>query len=160
VANRPKINLASCVVATLFLIFFTIVILIVYSTVFKPKNPKITVNAVKLQSFSVVNGAVSFTLSQYNSVTNPNLAVFHHYNSSLQALYSGSEIGFAFIPAGVIDAGRTNYIATNFTDFFPLSELSNKSVVEIETELIRFFLKAQNTFFFSCIHCSIIRRSS
>jgi hypothetical protein len=60
----------------------------------------------------------------------------------------------------VIDAGRTNYIATNFTDFFPLSELSNKSVVEIETELIRFFLKAQNTFFFSCIHCSIIRRSS
>ncbi|WJX27954.1 hypothetical protein P8452_16727 [Trifolium repens] len=98
--NRPKTNLASCVVATMFLIFFTIVILIVYSTVFKPKNPKITFNAVQLQSFSVINGTVSFTISQYDSVTNPNRAVFYHYNNSLQVLYSGNEVGLrSFQPA-------------------------------------------------------------
>ncbi|KAK2456457.1 late embryogenesis abundant protein [Trifolium repens] len=135
-ANRPKTNLASCVVATLFLIFFPIVILIVYTTVFKPKNSKITVNAVQLQSFSVINDTISLTLSQYDSVTNPNRAVFYHYNSSLQVLYSGNEVGFAFNLVGMIDAGRTNYIVTNFTESFPLSAMRNTSVMEIETELM------------------------
>jgi hypothetical protein len=114
----------------------TIVILIVYSTVFKPKNPKITVNVVQLQSFSVINDTISLTISKYDYVTNPNRVVFYHYNSSLQVLYSDNEVGFAFILAGVIDAGRTNYIATNFTDSFPLSAMRNTSVMVIETELM------------------------
>ncbi|RYR19638.1 hypothetical protein Ahy_B03g064496 isoform A [Arachis hypogaea] len=126
-AKRPRppsgrTNLASCVVATIFLIFIIIVILIVYFTVFKPQDPKIAVSAVQLPSFSVVNGTVNFTFSQYASVRNPNPAVFSHYDSSLQLLYSGTQVGFMFIPAGEIDAGRTKYMAATFSvQSFPLA---------------------------------------
>ncbi|KAI4315539.1 hypothetical protein L6164_028337 [Bauhinia variegata] len=117
-----RTNLASCIVATIFLIFVVIIILIVYFTVFKPQDPKIAVNAVQLPSFSVANGTVNFTFSQYGSVRNPNRAAFSHYDSSLQLLYSGSQVGFMFIPAGNIDAGRTQYMAATFSvQSFPLS---------------------------------------
>ncbi|KAE8649211.1 hypothetical protein Csa_014987 [Cucumis sativus] len=117
-----RTNLASCVVATVFLIFLIIVILIVFFTVFKPQDPKIAVSAVQLPSFSVANGTINFTFSQYVSVKNPNKASFSHYDSSLQLLYSGSQIGFMFIPAGKIDAGQTQYMAATFSvQSFPLA---------------------------------------
>ncbi|KAJ7945056.1 Late embryogenesis abundant protein [Quillaja saponaria] len=123
--QRPpsgRTNLASCIVATVFLIFVVIVILIVYYTVFKPKDPKIAVSAVQLPSFSVSNGTVNFTFSQYVSVRNPNRAVFSHYDSFLELLYSGRQVGFMFIPAGKIDAGQTQYMAATFSvQSFPLS---------------------------------------
>ncbi|KAB1215456.1 hypothetical protein CJ030_MR4G010533 [Morella rubra] len=115
--QRPpsgRTNLASCIVATIFLIFVVIVIFIVYFTVFKPHDPKISVNAVQLPSFSISNGTVNFTFSQYVAVSNPNRATFSHYDSTLQLLYSGSQVGFMFIPAGRIDAGRTQYMAATF----------------------------------------------
>ncbi|XAR70166.1 hypothetical protein NMG60_11026939 [Bertholletia excelsa] len=123
--QRPpsgRTNLASCIVATIFLIFVVIVILIVFFTLFKPKDPKISVNAVQLPSFSLANGTVNFTFSQYVSVQNPNRAVFTHYDSTLQLLYSGNQVGFMFVPAGKIDAGRTQYMAATFAvQSFPLS---------------------------------------
>ncbi|CAN0908844.1 hypothetical protein LINGRAHAP2_LOCUS25493 [Linum grandiflorum] len=123
--RRPKsgrTNLASCIVATIFLIFLLIVILIVFFTVFKPKDLKISVNAVQLPSFSVSNNTVNFTFSQYVSLRNPNRASFSHYDSSLQLVYSGSQVGFMFIPAGQIDAGQTKYMAASFSVMsFPLS---------------------------------------
>ncbi|KAJ7952157.1 Late embryogenesis abundant protein [Quillaja saponaria] len=123
--QRPpsgRTNLASCIVATIFLIFVVIVILIVYFTVFKPKDPKVAVSAVQLPSFSVSNGTVNFTFSQYVSIRNPNRALFTHYDSTLQLIYSGSQVGFMFIPAGKIDAGQTQYMAATFNiQSFPLS---------------------------------------
>ncbi|KAL0547004.1 hypothetical protein IC582_016925 [Cucumis melo] len=117
-----RTNLASCVVATVFLIFLIIVILIVFFTVFKPQDPKIAVSAVQLPSFSVTSGTINFTFSQYVSVKNPNKASFSHYDSSLQLLYSGSQIGFMFIPAGKIEAGQTQYMAATFSvQSFPLA---------------------------------------
>ncbi|MBA0621709.1 hypothetical protein Godav_007309, partial [Gossypium davidsonii] len=117
-----RTNLASCIVATVFLIFLVIIVLIVYFTVFKPQDPKISVNTVQLPSFSVGNNTVSFTFSQYVTVRNPNRAVFSHYDSSIQLLYSGSQVGFMFIPAGKIEAGRTQYMAATFAvQSFPLA---------------------------------------
>ncbi|KDP25285.1 hypothetical protein JCGZ_20441 [Jatropha curcas] len=130
--QRPpsgRTNLASCIVATIFLIFVIIIILIVFFTVFKPKDPKISVNAVQLPSFSVSNNTVNFTFSQYVSVKNPNKASFSHYDSTLQLLYSGSQVGFMFIPAGKIDAGRTQYMAATFAvQSFPLSSSPDAAV--------------------------------
>lgn len=122
--HRPtgRTNLASCVVALIFLIFVVIVVLIVYFMVFKPKDPKIAVNSVQLPSFSVSNGSVNFTFSQYVAVRNPNRAAFSHYDSSLQLLYYGNQVGFMFIPAGKIDSGRTQYMAATFAvQSFPIS---------------------------------------
>ncbi|KAK7307909.1 hypothetical protein VNO77_41379 [Canavalia gladiata] len=118
---QSRTNLASCFVATIFLIFLVIVVFVVYFTVFKPQDPKISVSAVQLPSFSVTNGTVNFTFSQYASVRNPNRGTFSHYDSSLQLLYYGRQVGFMFIPAGKIDAGRTQYMAATFTvQAFPL----------------------------------------
>ncbi|KAL5552293.1 hypothetical protein UlMin_002469 [Ulmus minor] len=128
---RPsgRTNLASCAVATIFLIFLVIVVLIVYFTVFKPKDPKIAVNAVQLPSFSVSNGTVNFTFSQYVAVRNPNRASFTHYDSTLQLLYYGNQVGFMFIPAGKIEAGRTQYMAATFAvQSFPVSDPNSVGV--------------------------------
>lgn len=117
-----RTNLASCIVATIFLIFILIVILIVYFTVFKPKDPVITVNSIQLPTFSASNGTVNFTFSQYVSIENPNHDVFTHYDSSLQLLYSGNQVGFMFVPAGKINSGRTEYMAATFSvKSFPLA---------------------------------------
>lgn len=123
--NKPpsgRTNLASCIVASIFLIFVVIVILIVYFTVFKPKELGLTVNAIQLPTFSTTNGTVNFTFSQYVTVHNTNRGVFNHYDSSLQLLYAGNQVGFMFIPAGKIDAGKTQYMAATFSvQSFPLS---------------------------------------
>ncbi|GFP98055.1 hypothetical protein PHJA_001949600 [Phtheirospermum japonicum] len=116
-----RTNLASCIVATIFLVFILISAFAVYFTVFKPKGPKISVNAVQVPSFSAANSTVSFNFSQYVTVRNPNHAVFNHYDSSLQLLHGGSPVGLLFIPAGKIGPGRTNYIAATFSvRAFPL----------------------------------------
>ncbi|XP_077251309.1 uncharacterized protein LOC143890487 [Tasmannia lanceolata] len=117
-----RTNLASCIVATIFLIFVAIVILIIFFSVFKPKDPRISVNAVQLPSFSVTNGTVTFTFSQYISVRNPNRAVFTHYDSTLQLLYSNNQVGFMFIPAGKIASGKTQYMSATFSvNSFPFA---------------------------------------
>ena len=132
--QRPpsgRTNLASCIVATVFLIFVVIIIFIVYFTVFKPHDPKISVNAVQLPSFSVSNSStVNFTFSQYVAVMNPNKAAFTHYDSTIQLLYTGNRVGFMFIPAGNIESGRTEYMAATFAvQSFPLTAPQTVSTV-------------------------------
>ncbi|KAK4742383.1 hypothetical protein SAY87_000384 [Trapa incisa] len=56
------------------------------------------------------------------SIRNPNRAAISHFGSSLQLLYSTNQVGFLFIPAGGIDAGRTKYMAATFNvQSFPFS---------------------------------------
>ncbi|KAI3421462.1 uncharacterized protein J3R85_012283 [Psidium guajava] len=125
-SSGGRTNLASCVVATIFLVFLVIVALIVFFTVFRPRDPKISVNGVQLPSFSIANNTVNFTFSQYVSVENPNKAVFTHFDSSIQLLYAGNQVGFMFVPAGKIAAGRMQYMAATFAvESFPLSPTPN-----------------------------------
>ncbi|GAA0168880.1 hypothetical protein Leryth_024197 [Lithospermum erythrorhizon] len=122
--KRPsgRTNLASCIVATIFLIFIIIIILILYFTMLKPQNPKLKVNAIQLPSFSLSNNTVNFIFSQYATINNPNHGVFSHYDSSLQLLYGGNQIGFMFIPAGKISSGKMEYMAATFSvKSFPLT---------------------------------------
>ncbi|KAL6533601.1 hypothetical protein OROHE_013434 [Orobanche hederae] len=114
-----RTNLASCTVATVFLIFILISAFSVYFTVFEPKDPKISVNSVQIPTFSAANStansAANFTFSQYVTVHNPNHAVFTHYDSSIQLLHGGTQVGLMFIPAGKIGPGKSNYIAATFS---------------------------------------------
>jgi len=63
----------------------------------------------------VANGTVAFTFQQLASVRNPNRSPLAHYDSSLHVAYAGGEVGSMYIPAGQIDGGRTQYMATSFT---------------------------------------------
>ncbi|XP_021753869.1 uncharacterized protein LOC110719291 [Chenopodium quinoa] len=132
----PKPNrttLASCIVATIFLLFLVIIVFIIYFSLFKPKDPTISVTAIQLPSFTLSSNAsaVSFTFSLYSAVKNTNRAVFSHFDNSLQLLYAGNQIGFMFIPAGKISAGNTEYIAATFSvQSFPISRAAPETAPE------------------------------
>lgn len=113
-SSRGRTNLASCVVATLFLLFLAAAAVVVYFLVFKPKAPKIAVDAVQFPTFSVSNGTVNFTFFQYVTVSNPNRDEFTHYDSSLQLVSSGQPVGLVFIPAGRIDGGGAQHMSAKF----------------------------------------------
>ncbi|KAK2974371.1 hypothetical protein RJ640_021227 [Escallonia rubra] len=90
-------NLASCIVATIFLLFLAAGIVVVYYfLLFKPKDPKITVDVVQFPTFSVANSIVDFTFLQYVTVSNPNT----HYDRSRPPAYSDA-------PLELLSAGFT-----------------------------------------------------
>lgn len=113
-SSRGRTNLASCTVATVFLLILGAGAVAVYFLLFKPKAPKIAVDAVQFPTFSVSNGTVNFTYFQFVTVTNPNRDEFTHYDSSLQLVYSGQPVGLVFIPAGKIEGGRAQHMSAKF----------------------------------------------
>ncbi|KAL1809465.1 hypothetical protein DCAR_0729007 [Daucus carota subsp. sativus] len=148
--RRGRTNLASCLVAAVFLLLIAVAITTVYFLLFKPKHPRIAVNAVQFPTFTLSNGTVNFTFFQFVTVTNPNRDTFTHYDSSLQLDYSGDPVGFVFIPAGRIYAGRSQQMSAKFqVDRFPVPERGKVSaavafgdgvvaagdVMEIETKM-------------------------
>ncbi|KAI8024571.1 hypothetical protein LOK49_LG03G02099 [Camellia lanceoleosa] len=80
--SRSRTNVASCIVASVFLLFLAAVAAVVFFLLFKPKDPTISVDALQFPSFSVSNSTFNFTLFQFVSVTNPNRDDFTHYDSS------------------------------------------------------------------------------
>ncbi|MQL77313.1 hypothetical protein Taro_009734 [Colocasia esculenta] len=117
-----KTNLASCLVATTFLILVLFALAAVVFVLFRPREPRIEVNAFQVPSFAAANGTVRFTFAQYATVRNPNRAAFSHYDSTLQLVYAGSQVAFMFIPAGEINGGRTQYMSATFdVGSFPLA---------------------------------------
>ncbi|KAJ0964913.1 hypothetical protein J5N97_026051 [Dioscorea zingiberensis] len=145
--SPSKTNLASCFVAAAFLILLISTVAIVFFILFRPRDPTISVSAVQLPGgFSGGNGTVSFTFSQYAAVRNPNRDAFSHYDSTLQLVYGGSQVGFMFIPAGEIGGGRTQYMAASFAvDKLPMAagggsvEMESKMRMKGRIRVLRFF---------------------
>ncbi|XP_051183067.1 uncharacterized protein [Lolium perenne] len=131
--SHPSVStsaVGSCAVACLFLLLAaagaaTALFLLVW-----PRAPDISVAAVQLPSFSFGNGTATFTFQQLASVRNPNRAPLAHYDSSLHVGYAGREVGHMYIPAGKIDGGRTQFMATSFNvPAFPYSSSPNTITV-------------------------------
>eukprot|EP01018_Ginkgo_biloba_P013239 Gb_05442 [translate_table: standard] len=117
--RRRRIICCGVFVAVLVLIIVVFVILAV--TLSKPKDPKITVNSVKLEHFDfkfdtprmTVDLNVSLHLDL--SIKNPNKASFKFGNSTTYLYYRGTTVGEALIPAGKISADRTIDMMTSVT---------------------------------------------
>ncbi|KAI0491827.1 hypothetical protein KFK09_026088 [Dendrobium nobile] len=141
--------LSSCALATCFLVLVTIALAITFFFLFRPRSPTIHVSAVQIPGFSFGNGTVSFTFAQYAVVRNPNRAAFSHYDSSLQLIYAGNQVGFIYIPAGEIDGGRAKNIGGKFAvDSFPIAatppmegimEVRSRMRVKGRVRVLRFF---------------------
>uniref|UniRef100_A0A0D9WE83 Late embryogenesis abundant protein LEA-2 subgroup domain-containing protein n=1 Tax=Leersia perrieri TaxID=77586 RepID=A0A0D9WE83_9ORYZ len=114
-ASSSSSVVASCVVAALFILLLAGGAAAALFLLYRPQSPAIAVTAVQLPSFSTANGTVAFTFQQLASVRNPNRSPLAHYDSSLRVAYAGGEVGSMYIPAGRIDGGRTQYMATSFT---------------------------------------------
>ncbi|KAI3904904.1 hypothetical protein MKW92_005808 [Papaver armeniacum] len=100
---------------------FVLVIVILWFTVFKPKNTITTVNSVKLDGFHIsldvpkLGVDLNVTLSLDLSVKNPNKAGFKYGNGSSLLYYKGDVVGEAGIPAGEISPGETIGLNTTLT---------------------------------------------
>lgn len=115
-ARSSSSALASCLVAAAFLALAVGGAGAALFVLFRPRPPDIAVSAVRLPAFaSGPNGTVAFTFEQTAAVRNPNRAPLAHFDSSLRVAYAGGEVGSMYIPAGQIDGGRTQYMATSFT---------------------------------------------
>ncbi|KAL1546175.1 hypothetical protein AAHA92_22815 [Salvia divinorum] len=132
-SRSGRTNLASCAVATVFLLAIAAASVAVYFFLFKPKPPLIAVNAVQFPTFSVANGTVNFEFFQFVTVTNPNRDEFSHYDSSLQLVYSGEPVGTVFIPAGRIGGrGRQKMSAKFDLQKYPLALPSRAAIGGVE----------------------------
>lgn len=124
--NRSS-NFASCVVGTIFVAFIIIIMLILFFSVFKAKDPKIIINAVQLPNFHVSSSSaadlnpndgestVNFTISVYLTVKNPNRGTFNYYDSSLELNYDGDQIGFMLLPAGKVMPQSSRFMAVTLS---------------------------------------------
>ncbi|KAG6552099.1 hypothetical protein Mapa_006408 [Marchantia paleacea] len=107
-----------CGISTALLLVFVILILILSFTVFKAKDPRITVTGMSLQSFAAsldpirLSWRLDVSLHLNVTVRNPNVASFKYENSSTYLFYRGLEVGRAAIPAGKVEAKKSSEFST------------------------------------------------
>ncbi|BBN15998.1 protein MpLEA-like55 [Marchantia polymorpha subsp. ruderalis] len=107
-----------CGISTALLLAFVILILILSFTVFKAKDPRITVTGMSLQSFAAsldpirLSWRLDVSLHLNVTVRNPNVASFKYENSSTYLFYRGLEVGRAAIPAGKVEAKKSSEFST------------------------------------------------
>ncbi|KAG2617987.1 uncharacterized protein LOC120664856 [Panicum virgatum] len=91
-----------------------IVILVLALTVFKVKDPRMTMNNVWLTAISTGPGtgiastvATNATITADVSIKNPNAVAFRFSRSETDVYYKGQTISVAYVPAGSVGADRT-----------------------------------------------------
>ncbi|GLJ12734.1 hypothetical protein SUGI_0196840 [Cryptomeria japonica] len=111
-----------CISCGVFVVALAIVILVLALTIFKTKDPRITLNSIAFGDFStgVDVGAltvhVNLTLIADMSIKNPNKAAsFKHGNSTTVMLYNRETAGEATLPAGKIKADGTSRMNVSVT---------------------------------------------
>nr|CAB3464655.1 unnamed protein product [Digitaria exilis] len=122
--RRRSLCCCGCCVTTVVIV--GVVILVLALTVFKVKNPHLTVNAVWLTAISAGSGsgpgvagpgsgpgvarppvAANATLTADVSIKNPNAAAFKFSRTETDVYYKGQTVSVAYAPAGRVGADRT-----------------------------------------------------
>ncbi|XP_042491641.1 uncharacterized protein LOC122071371 [Macadamia integrifolia] len=101
-----------CLAVIVGLLLLAILLLLILSfTVFKPKDPIISINWVSVEGVSVsiapMNSYLNLTLLMDTSVTNPNKVGFKYGDSSAWLYYRGQVVGEVPIAAGDVSSGGT-----------------------------------------------------
>ncbi|KAF8727338.1 hypothetical protein HU200_018940 [Digitaria exilis] len=122
--KRRRRSLCCCGCCVTTVVIVGVVILVLALTVFKVKNPHLTVNAVWLTAISAgpsgsgVVGpggsgiarapvAANATLTADVSIKNPNAAAFKFSRTETDVYYKGQTVSVAYAPAGRVGADRT-----------------------------------------------------
>lgn len=111
--HRKRLVRKCCSCAAAVLLVAAALILILAFTVFKVKNPVITLNGVNIEKLEFVNGTSmpkpgsNMTLRADISVKNLNYASMEYGNTSSSLLYHGTVVGEARGPPGTTRARRT-----------------------------------------------------
>ncbi|KAL2649748.1 hypothetical protein R1flu_017876 [Riccia fluitans] len=120
--SRKKCCLWCCGITTGVIVLVVVILVILGFTVFKPKDPKLRVDSVVLDSFSfdlsnLLNPKVNVSLDTKVSVNNPNYASFKYRNTTAFIFYHGKEIGESSIPEGKIKSRGTVQLAVPVSVF-------------------------------------------
>ncbi|KAK1269793.1 hypothetical protein QJS04_geneDACA006972 [Acorus gramineus] len=107
IIRRRRILCCSSVAAATAIV--AVVILVLALTVFKVKEPIITMNSVNVQSFQLSMNPIKLNLTVIADVSfkNPNVVTFRYGNTTTTISYRGSTIGEVYGPSGVAPAHRT-----------------------------------------------------
>ena len=123
-ANRGlKICLA---VSLLFLVIVTIMIVTLFMTIFKPKNPEITVHPVGLEDFQFSlspNLTINVTLGMIITIRNPNYGSFQYINSTSYVKFHDTVVAEVPIEAELVPA--RSQINVNTSADFMVAKLIN-----------------------------------
>ncbi|KAF0927279.1 hypothetical protein E2562_031484 [Oryza meyeriana var. granulata] len=110
--RRRALCCCGCCVTSLVVV--GLVILVLALTVFKVKDPRITMNGVWVTAISTGPGAggvstvaTNATLTADVSVKNPNIASLKFSRSETDVYYKGQTVSVAYVPAGKVGADRT-----------------------------------------------------
>ncbi|KAG6551354.1 hypothetical protein Mapa_007140 [Marchantia paleacea] len=108
-----------CAILIGFIIVVVIIIVVLALTVFKVRDPEVTVNSLELTSFSLTfppsGPMLSFVLDIDVTVKNRNHASFKYQASTAYLYYRSVGIGSAPISAGKVGARSSTVIATQVT---------------------------------------------
>ncbi|KAK1282118.1 hypothetical protein QJS10_CPB22g00020 [Acorus calamus] len=109
--HRRSVLCGGCCLSTLVIV--GVVVLILALTVFKVKDPELTLNSITIDNLNVdpltSNSLVSVnaTLRTDVSIKNPNHASFRFGNSTTNFYYEGDTVGVAYAPSGKASAQKT-----------------------------------------------------
>ncbi|KAL3702213.1 hypothetical protein R1sor_020235 [Riccia sorocarpa] len=130
--SKKKICLWCCGITTGVIVLVVVILVILLFTLFKPKDPKLTVESVVLNGFSfdisnLLSPRVNVSLDTGVSVKNPNYASFKFRNTTAYIFYHGKPIGESSIPAGEIKSRGTAHLTVP-VDVFITSSLLNANL--------------------------------
>ncbi|CAM6116956.1 unnamed protein product [Calypogeia fissa] len=122
---------AWCAVILIALLIVVIVIVVLALTIFRVRDPEITVQSFQLMSFSLTylttGPQLSFILNVVVAVKNRNHASYKYHSSIAYIYYHGATVGSANVPAGEVKAESTTTISTQVTAN-PVAFLGNPSL--------------------------------
>ncbi|KAH1218774.1 Late embryogenesis abundant protein [Glycine max] len=113
-------------VSLLLLIIFTIAIVTLFMTIFKPKNPEITVHPVGLEDFQSSfspNLTLNVTLGMIITIRNPNYGSFQYINSTSYVKFHDTVVAEVPIEAELVPA--RSQINVNTSADFMVAKLIN-----------------------------------
>ncbi|XP_054785254.1 uncharacterized protein LOC129291757 [Prosopis cineraria] len=112
-ARRRRMKWCGCISLSLLLLVVVIIIILIF-TVFKVKDPKVTMNQVKVTNLDLKVDAVprlqirgNMTLAVAMSIKNPNAVSFRFDNTTTTIDYHGTTVAEAYGPAGRAKARST-----------------------------------------------------
>ncbi|XP_028769250.1 uncharacterized protein LOC114726735 [Neltuma alba] len=112
-ARRRRMKWCGCISVSLLLVIIVIIIILIF-TVFKVKDPEITMNQVKVTNLDLKVDAVprlqvrvNMTLAVAMSIKNPNAVSFRFDNTTTTINYHGTTVAEAYGPPGRAKARST-----------------------------------------------------
>lgn len=114
--RRRRCLIFCCGCCATITVLLGILILILSLTVFKIKDPSLTMNDIDITDFDTGlrtnNNSISanMTLNANIAIKNPNIASFKFKNSTTEFYYEGQTVGVAYVPSGEVGAYKTTHM--------------------------------------------------